>query len=242
MTDTGTVAGGEAEGGVAVLPFYVVCDESSSMIGESIEAVNAGIGELFRTIHGDPVVDAKARVGIITFNDQANVLLPLTQLSLITQSPGCVASGSTSYASVFNLLKKQIETDIPRLKSEGLRVHRPMVFFMSDGQPNAEDWQSPLAQLTDANFHFHPNIVSFGVAGAEPSVIKEVSTPLTVGAGKKQSFAFLAQDGVNPGSALREIMKFITGTIIASARQDQPTMAIDKDQLADMGVLIIDSV
>ena len=84
--------------------------------------------------------------------------------------------------------------------------------------------------------------MSFGVAGAEPSVIKEVSTPLTVGAGKKQSFAFLAQDGVNPGSALREIMKFITGTIIASARQDQPTMAIDKDQLADMGVLIIDSV
>jgi uncharacterized protein YegL len=232
----------ELSGGVSVLPFYIVCDEGSSMIGESIEAVNAGIGELFRTIHGDPVVDAKARVGIITFNDQANVLLPLTQLSLITQSPGCVASGSTSYASVFNLLKKQIETDIPRLKSQGFRVHRPMVFFMSDGQPNAEDWQSPLAQLTDANFHFHPNIVSFGVAGAEPSVIKEVSTPLTVGAGKKQSFAFLAQDGVNPGSALREIMKFITGTIIASARQDQPTMAIDKDQLADMGVLIIDSV
>jgi len=242
MADSGLVAGGETEGGVAVLPFYVVCDESSSMSGESIAAVNAGIGELFRAIHGDPVVDAKARVGIITFNDQASVLLPLTQLSQITQSPGCVASGSTSYAAAFNLLKTQIETDIPRLKSEGFRVHRPMVFFMSDGAPNAEDWQSSLAQLTDSSFQFHPNIVSFGVAGAEPSVIKEVSTPTSVGEGKKQSFAFLAQDGVNPGDALREIMKFITSSIVGSARQDNPTMTIDKDQLAQMGVLVIDSV
>ena len=242
MTDTGPVAGGETEGGVAVLPFYVVCDESSSMSGDSIDAVNAGIEELFRAIHGDPVVDAKARVGIITFNDQASVLLPLSQLSLITQTPGCVASGSTSYAAAFNLIKSQIETDVPQLKSQGFRVHRPMVFFMSDGAPNAEDWQSSLAQLTDSNFQFHPNIVSFGVSGAEPSVIKEVSTPLTVGEGKKESFAFLAQDGVNPGHALREIMKFITGTIVSSARQDQPTMAIDKDQLAQMGVLVIDSV
>jgi hypothetical protein len=37
-------------------------------------------------------------------------------------------------------------------------------------------------------------------------------------------------------------MKFITGTIVSSARQDNPTMAIDKDQLAQMGVLVIDSV
>jgi uncharacterized protein YegL len=212
------------------------------MIGESIEAVNAGIGELFRTIHGDPVVDAKARVSIIMFSDQASVLLPLTQLSLITQSPGCLRSDNpSSYKAVFRLLKAQIETDVLSLEVEGFRVHRPFVFFMTCGKPVVEDWRYSLKQLTDTQFKFHPNIVSFGVAGADPSVIKEVSTPLTFGV-DKQSFAFLAQDGVNPGSALREIMKFITGTIIASARQDQPTMAIDKDQLADMGVLIIDSV
>ena len=232
----------KTEGGAEVLPFYVVCDESASMSGESIAAVKAGIVELFRALNEDPVVDAKARVGIITFNDQASVLMPLTQLFQITQFPGCVASGSTSYAAAFNLLKTQIETDIPRLKSEGFRVHRPMVFFMSDGAPNAEDWQSSLARLTDSSFQFHPNIVSFGVAGAEPSVIKEVSTPTSVGEGKKQSFAFLAQDGVNPGDALREIMKFITSSIVGSARQDNPTMTIDKDQLAQMGVLVIDSV
>ncbi len=239
MSDTGPIAGIENKGGVQVLPFYVVCDESSSMSGDSIDAVNQGIGELFREIYSDPIVDSKARVGIITFNDTARVLLPLTRLSAITQTPGCVASGSTSYAAAFRLLKSQIQSDVPQLKADGFRVHRPMVFFMSDGAPNPEDWQTPLSELTDQSFEFRPNIVSFGVAGAEASVIKEVSTPLTVGASKKQSFAFLAEAGVNPGAALNEIMKFITGTIVTSARQDQPTMALPKDL---PGVLVIDSV
>jgi uncharacterized protein YegL len=235
----GVVSGDENKGGPAVLPFYVVCDESSSMAGDSIDAVNQGIGELFRTIHNDPIVDAKARVGIVTFNDTARVLLPLTRLSAISSTPGCVATGSTSYASVFRLLKTQIESDIPPLKTEGFRVHRPMIFFISDGSPNLEDWQTAYAELTDQSFAFRPNIVSFGVAGAQASVIKEVSTPLTVGDGKKQSFAFLGEQGVNPGAALNEIMKFITGTIVSSARQDNQTMTIP-DNIP--GVLIIDSV
>ena len=36
----GVVSGDENKGGPAVLPFYVVCDESSSMAGDSIDAVN----------------------------------------------------------------------------------------------------------------------------------------------------------------------------------------------------------
>jgi hypothetical protein len=110
---------------------------------------------------------------------------------------------------------------------------------MSDGAPNQEDWRTPLAELTDHSFHLRPNIVSFGVSGAEASVIKEVSTPLTVGGNNKQSFAFLAEAGVNPGAALSEIMKFITGTIVSSARQDKPTMAVPQNL---PGVLVIDTV
>ncbi len=241
MSDTGPIAGIENNGGPAVLPFYVVCDESSSMSGASIDAVNTGIAALFRTIAGDPVVDEKARVGIVTFNDSAKVLLPLTQLTNVNQVPGCMASGSTSYASVFRLLKSEIETDIDRLKhNEGYRVHRPMVFFMSDGAPNPEDWRSALGDLVDPNFKYRPNIVSFGVAGADPAVIKEVSTPLTVGASKKESFAFLADHGIDPGPALKEIMKFITQTIVTSAKQDQPEIPIP--DLSHVGVLRIDSV
>jgi len=192
------------ESGVQVFPFYIVCDEGSSMTDDAIAAVNVGIGELFREIYGDPVVDAKAQVSIIMFSDQANVLLPLTQLSLITQIPGCLRSDNpSSYTSIFRHLKSQIEMDIALLRSQGFVVQRPWIFFMTIGIPVVEDWRYFLKQLTNVNYQ--PNIVTFGLPGANPSVIKEVST---LGAGDKQSFAFLSEDGVNPGDALREIMKF----------------------------------
>jgi uncharacterized protein YegL len=60
----------------AITPFYIVCDESSSMAGASIDAVNDGIVELFDEISADPIIDAKVRVGIIAFNDSARVLFP----------------------------------------------------------------------------------------------------------------------------------------------------------------------
>ena len=197
------------EGGSQALPLYFVCDEGSSMTDDAIAEVNVGIKEMVRTIHGDPVVDAKARVSVITFSDFAEVVLPLTQLSDIFQIPGCVCSGEFSnYASVFQLLKSQIELDVVLLRNEGFDVRRPFVFFMTVGKPGPEDWRDSLKQLTDVNFLFHPHIVSFGVSGADPAVIKEVSTPLSVGAGRNESFAFLLEHGANPGDALREIMKF----------------------------------
>ena len=208
----------KTEGGAEVLPFYVVCDESASMSGESIAAVNAGIVELFRALNEDPVVDAKARVGIITFNDQASVLMPLTQLSQITQFPGCVRSDEVSgYSSVFRLLKSQIESDVLGLEMQGFQVLRPVVFFMSCGKPKFEDWYSFWEELTEKKSRFRPHIVSWGAPGADSSIIAKVATPTSVGEGKKQSFAFLAQDGVNPGDAIREIMKPRISSMIDSA-------------------------
>ena len=150
-------------GGVTVFPLYFVCDESASMAGASIDAVNVGIVEFFDEISADPVLDERIRVGIIAFNDSARVLLPLTQLSDVTQIPVCVASGSTSYANVFRLLKTQLESDVASLQQQ-FNVHRPCVFFMSDGATNSNDnWRDELSKLTDPTFKFSPNIVSFCV-------------------------------------------------------------------------------
>ena len=201
-------SGGTAkrEGGLQVLPFYIVCDESSSMEGASISAVNDGIVELFDEITSDPVIDAKVRVGIIAFNDTARVLFPLTQLKDVMQVPVCEARSTTSYSAVFRLLKTQIESDIAALKLEGSEVHRPIVFFMSDGEPDPENWRDDLDALVDPSFKYRPNIISFGVAGAEKAVIADVAR-WNSGGGKK--FFFMADDGVSPGPAIKEIIRFI---------------------------------
>jgi uncharacterized protein YegL len=177
------------------------------MEGARIESVNQGIADIIRVIAGDPVVDEKARVGIIAFNDLAKVVLPLTKLTDLSQVPGCVAGGTSSYVSVFQLLKTEITRDVDRLREEGFRVQRPYVFFLSAGVPNAEDWRRSLGELVDTNFKCSPNIVSFGVVGADPAVIQEVATPFPLGGSKNQKLAFLADHGVTPDAARRECMK-----------------------------------
>ena len=190
---------------VNVFPLYVVIDESSSMAGASIDAVNDGIVELFDEISADPIIDAKVRVGIIAFNDSARVLFPLTQLSDVTQIPECVASGSTSYANVFKLLRNELEKDLDSLKNQ-FSVFRPLIFFFSYGTPNSNDnWRDELNKLIDPTFKFSPNIVSFGVEGADKSVIADVAH---WGSDAEAKFYLISENCANPAPALLEILKW----------------------------------
>jgi uncharacterized protein YegL len=196
---------------MSILPLYFVIDVGSSMDGASIAAVNDGIVELFDEIDCDPVVDAKVRVGIIVFNDTARVLLPLTRLSDVVQIPICVASGSSSYSAAFRILKMQIESDIAALRLEGVNVNRPCVFFISAGAPNNENWRGELDALVDPSFAFRPNIVSFGVAGAEKAVIADVARWNSGGgAGGGKKFFFMA-DG--DGDLSRAIIELVRETV-----------------------------
>jgi len=205
------------ERALTVFPFYFVCDESASMSGPAIQAVNEGIVELFDEISADPIIDAKVRVGIIAFNDSARVLLPLTQLSDVTQIPVCVASGSTSYANVFSLLKTQLESEVASLKQQ-FNVIRPLVFFVSHGIPNSNDnWRDELNKLIDPTFKFSPNIVSFGVEGSDKSVIAEVAH---WGSKTEPKLYFMSEHFVSSVPALIVIIKWVCNIIPSTIVRD----------------------
>jgi len=224
-------------GGVQVLPFYIVCDEGESMAGESINAVNDGITAVFKALSADPVVDAKARVSIIAFAESAEVILPLSQISSIaTGVPGCSVRGPSSYSAAFRKTKEQIDIDLAGLRAQNLHVLRPVVFFISDGVTRDELWQSEHAALTDDRYRDRPHIISFGVAGAQADVIRDVATPVDR-AGKKK-FAWKADDGTNPGPALTEIFKFTTPDCYVSLPSHEP-MIVEMDI---PGVVTLDDI
>src|SRR5689334_12382236 len=108
-----------------VLPFYLVCDESSSMAGDPIDSINKALPEIHQEIGGNPVVADKTRFALISFNHEAQVLLPLSDLSDVTSVPGLTAAGGTHYGRAFTLLRTTIEQDVARLKADGHQVLRP---------------------------------------------------------------------------------------------------------------------
>ena len=189
-----------------ILPFYMVCDESGSMAGGGVDAINCALPDLHQEISTNPSVADKTRFALIGFSTQASVLQPLADLSELTQLPSLSAGGVTSFGAAFRLLKDTIEKDVADLKANGHDVYRPVVFFLSDGIPTDEGWRTDLKELN--SFRYAPKIIAFGISDADIATITEVAN----------FKAFLQQDqSVSPAMALREFASSLTRSIVNSA-------------------------
>jgi len=189
-----------------VLPFYLVCDESSSMSGPPIQAINDSLPKLHTEIGSNPVVADKTRFCLIGFSSKAQVLLPLADLSVVTSMPGLQAGGGTSYGSAFDLLFDTIRDDVAKLKADGNQVYRPAVFFLSDGQPTDHNWVTSYQRVTDPSWGPRPNILAFGFGSVDAQTLQQVATVK----------AFIADGTMGPDQALREFAQSLIRSIVHS--------------------------
>ncbi|SDT50321.1 vWA domain-containing protein [Actinoplanes derwentensis] len=192
-----------------ILPFYLVCDESGSMSGEPIDAINKALPELHYEIGGNPVVSDKTRFCLIGFSNKAEILLPLSDMSTVTSMPALKASGGTDYRKAFELLRQTINDDVNALKAQGHQVYRPAVFFLSDGHPNSNQWQETYQALNDQAWRPHPNILAFGFGQADQQTIQQVAN----------TKAFMADGTLGPAAALQEFAKSLIRSIVNSGTQ-----------------------
>src|SRR6266702_2667076 len=86
--------------------------------------------------------------------------------------------------------------DVQWLRGQGYKVHRPVVFFLSDGQPtDGHGWRTARATLVDrTQTQAAPNIIACGIGDAKPATMIDVAT--------SEQFAFVAKPGVNIGAAI----------------------------------------
>lgn len=174
---------GTTEQGQLVMPFYVVCDVSWSMFNDIVK-LNEGLHQLVRAIRAEPIVDDVARIGVMSFSDTARVVMPLGQTSESTLQD-LPLEGGTNYSAAFLALKETIDADIADLKKRGMKVFRPCVFFLSDGEPNSSDsnWKTTFINtLTYDREHQtgnknHPIFVPFGFRDAEEADMSFLAYP-----------------------------------------------------------------
>ncbi len=197
-----------------VLPIYFVGDESHSMSGPPIAAVNQGLIDLRDEVAKHPLLGKKVRFGIITFADTAQTRLELSELSEELMLPTLAPRGrGTSYAAALEALRQAIPADIALLKSTGYQVHRPTVFFLSDGQPTEKEdrWRARLDELTDSSFRERPNILAFGVGNAEPKVIQRLAS--------SPRYGFMMSEGVSTAGAIAEFAASMLNSMVSSAER-----------------------
>ncbi len=197
-----------------VLPMYFVGDESHSMAGAPIAALNQGLVDLRDEVAKHPLIGKKVRFGIITFADTAETRLELSELSEDLVLPTLSTRGrGTSYASAFETLRHTIPGDVALLKVSGYQVHRPSVFFLSDGQPTEKEerWRTRLEELKEASFKERPNILAFGVGDADAHVIQELAS--------SPRYAFMMTEGVSTAGAISEFAASMLNSMVSSAER-----------------------
>jgi len=122
------------------------------MSGEPIEAVKNGVQVMISSLRQNPQAIETAFISIITFDNNARQLMPLTDLASF-QVPELKAAGATALGDALKLLSRSIETEVARTTPERKGDWKPVVFIMTDGMPT-DDWQSGLAEFRKAKTAF----------------------------------------------------------------------------------------
>ncbi|MFM9371747.1 vWA domain-containing protein [Streptomyces sp. Da 82-17] len=217
-----------------LLPAYVLADESGSMAPYQ-QDLSHGLISLCEGLRAEPMVAAKLRLAVLGFSDDVEVRLAVADMRSETSLPQVRIRGLTNYGAVFEDLLSRIPADVQWLRGEGYKVHRPVVFFLSDGVPTDGDaWRQPHARLTDrTQTPTAPNIIACGIGDAQAATMVEVAT--------RREFAFVAKPGTDIGRAVAEFFHALTASLVASGqalggsnpqlvvnRPDQFSMAIDE--------------
>ncbi|MEW2625632.1 hypothetical protein [Streptomyces sp. NPDC048106] len=217
-----------------LLPAYVVADESASM-RPYLNDLQGGVTSLCEGLRAEPMIAAKLRLAVLGFSDDVQVRLAVADMRTETSVPRVAIRGMTSYRAVFDDLLQRIPADVQWLRGEGYKVHRPVVFFLSDGQPSDEhDWRSPQAALVDRDrTPTAPNIIACGIGDAQAQTMVDVAT--------RPEFAFVAKPGTDIGKAVAEFFHSLTASLVATgqalnsaspqlvvSKPDQFSLAIDE--------------
>jgi uncharacterized protein YegL len=132
--------------------------------------------------------------------------------------PKLEVRGGTSYSAAFTKLRSEIERNVAELKASDFEVHRPAVYFITDGEPtDGGAWEQAFAALTHYDkttkqgFAYYPNVIPCGVGDADPATLAKLIHP------QGRMKMFLQKEGGDPAKALSAMIEIIVSSTLSSA-------------------------
>ncbi|MCX7537569.1 VWA domain-containing protein [Corynebacterium sp. P5875] len=166
-----------------VLPVYIACDTSYSMSGEAIKELNNGLQKLVEKAQEEVAFGKELRLSIISFNSQADLIMPLQRVEPKTTVDPLVAQGVTRYDLALELISERIIADYQKIKEAHAKPVRPVVFFFTDGAPtdsqghiinDMSSWKKKLEKI-EGHPILAPRIYAFGFGQANEKVLQELT-------------------------------------------------------------------
>lgn len=122
----------------------------------------------------DPSAIETVHIAVITFDSQAKMVMPLTELTQFNP-PNLNAGGTTSLGAALHLLGSSLDRDIVSNSSNRKGDYKPLVFLMTDGMPT-DNWEHQADAIKNRTKQKVATIIALGCGGGvETSTLKRIT-------------------------------------------------------------------
>lgn len=123
-------------------PCVLVLDGSTSMRGDAIAQLNAGLHTFEAQVKGNPLTALRVQVLVIVAGGHGHADVVVDWRDAIDFVPPHIeARGSTPLGTAMSLALDKIEAQKAAYDRNGISSTRPWILLISDGEPNDVDWQ-----------------------------------------------------------------------------------------------------
>ena len=182
------------------MTLFLVIDQSGSMAGEKIGAVNTAIREAIPMLRDVGGSDANIRIAALLFSSGCRWMYPEPMAAAYFEWTPVEAFGVTDLGAALQELDNKMSRK-SFLNSPSASV-APAIFLMSDGQPT-DEYAIALKQLQNNNWFKHSIKVAIAIGGdADKNILEEFT-------GAREAVITL-----HTPESLRKFIRFVTLTTV----------------------------
>lgn len=119
------------------VPVLLCLDTSSSMLGDPIRELNAGVQQFLNELKSDDLTLYSAETAVVTFASDANCVADFNTVDRLHVGE-LDANGYTAMGEGLTLGLDLLERRKNQYKSTGVDYYQPILVVMSDGAPNGD--------------------------------------------------------------------------------------------------------
>jgi len=203
-----------------VVPIYLAINSSPSMSSRLAE-VEQMLVAFTEELRSSPILGDQVRVGVVSFADTAELVLPLTDLTALRRMPRIPSGHETRFAPLFNLLGKVIDRDLAVQRAMDTEVVRPLVFLVCDGLPADTSWERSFARFYSVA---HSSIV-LATIGLDEEMTRSLQRALRAGS----AYSWADERTYSLAARIVDVLLEHTSTLVTSKIISRGQQSLERD-------------
>jgi uncharacterized protein YegL len=157
------------------VPTTLILDCSSSMFGNSIGALNAGVLTLKEEVEKDEQACLSVDLSVISFGGTVSIRHDFSSIEHFNPQP-IQACGDTPMGQAIMMSLDNCEKRKSFYRENGIPIYRPWLFLITDGAPT-DEWQTAAKRVRQGEVEKKFLFFAVGVAGANMDIFTQIAPP-----------------------------------------------------------------